>query len=381
MKVSPLHVVLALGAFVFAAQPALAMDLPKATQKMLKALHKDPAILNGLDKELAVPKAWVDAARKEGKVRIYTTMRPKPWKKMHDILKERYPYITFEHSEVRGATRRWVRPLAAFKEGRVITDVIMDFSGNVFQYREANALIPLNDLPGYGNLPEFTRLPDHLTVAVRSRYWCIGYNTKKVKKSELPKTWDDLLSNNRFANKRTALANRANLWLLNLWDQKGEAWGRAYTEKLFSKLDPQLRKEGLTAILKLVGIGEADIVIPAAMNRVGPLAKKGMPVGHYCPEPVPYTVSDMGILNKSPNTYAAKIFVNWFVSKEGQMAQFWGNSSTPAHKDFYQSADFIFYPEAVKGKKMAVLGPDAPKTAEKLTRLWNKLWRGQGDKR
>ena len=161
---------------------------------------------------------------------------------------------------------------------------------------------------------------------------------------------------------------------------EGRGLGKAFTTKLFNKLDPQLRKEGLTAILQLVGIGEAQIVVPAAMNRVGPLAKKGVPVAHYCPEPVPYTVSDMGILNKSPNTYAARIFVNWFISKEGQIAQFWGNSSTPAHKDFYQSPDFIFYPDAVKGKKMAVLGPDAPKTTAKLITFWNKLWQDHGMK-
>ena len=87
------------------------------------------------------------------------------------------------------------------------------------------------------------------------------------------------------------------------------------------------------------------------MNRVGPLAKKGVPVAHYCPEPVPYTVSDMGIMNKSPNTYAAKIFVNWFISKEGQIAQFWGNSSTPAHKDFYQSPGFHLLSRGGEGEE------------------------------
>lgn len=357
-----------------------AADLPKSTAKMLKALKMDASILSGLDKELAVPQAWVDAAKKEGEVRIYTTTRNKRWKKIGDILNERYPYIKFNHSSVRGATRRWVRPLAAYKEGRIIVDVIMDLSGNVFQYREAGALIPLNDLPGYGNFPEFARLPDHLTVAVRSRYWCMGYNTKLVKKEDLPKTWDDVVSNKRFANKKLALANRANLWLLNVWDQRGDAWGKDYTTKLFG-LDPQLRKEGMSAILNLVGLGEADAVIPAAMNRVGPLAKEGVPVGHHCPEPVPYTVSDMAVMNKSPNTHAARIFVNWFLSKEGQIAQFWANSSTPAHKEFYTNKQFIFYPEQVAGKKMAVLGPDAPKTDKTLTNFWNEQWTRKGGKK
>ena len=137
----------------------------------------------------------------------------------------------------------------------------------------------------------------------------------------------------------------------------------------------------MSAILNLVGLGEADAVIPAAMNRVGPLAKEGVPVGHHCPEPVPYTVSDMAVLNKSPNTHAAKIFVNWFLSKEGQIAQYWANSSTPSHKEFYTNKQFIFYPEQVAGKKMAVLGPDAPKTDKTLTNFWNEQWIKKGGKK
>jgi ABC-type Fe3+ transport system substrate-binding protein len=139
-----------------------------------------------------------------------------------------------------------------------------------------------------------------------------------------------------------------------------------------------LRKEGLSAVIKLVGLGEADAVVPAAMNRVGPLAKKGMPVAHHCPTPVPFAVSDMGIFNKSPHTNAAKIFVNWFISKEGQIAQFWANKSTPSHKEFYQDKQFVFYPEVVAGKKMALLGPNSTKTAKTLIKLWNKEWIGRG---
>ena len=96
---------------------ANAADLPKTTQKMLKALKLNASILKGVDQELTVPKAWLKTARnKEKIVKIYTTMRPKAWKKMNDIWKERYPGIELKHSEVRGAGRRYIRPLAAFKE-------------------------------------------------------------------------------------------------------------------------------------------------------------------------------------------------------------------------------------------------------------------------
>lgn len=359
------------------AAPAGAADLPQATQKMLAALKLDASILSGLDRELAVPQAWVDAARSEKEVIIYTTTRPRQWAKMNGILKERYPYINFRHEEVNTAERRWVRPLAAFTQGRIITDVVMDMSGSVFKFREAGALIPLNDLPGYGNFPEEVRQKDHIAVAVRSRYWCMSYNTKKISKADLPKTWDDMLTNPKFADKNLALINRANLWLLNVWTVKGDDWGRKYTQDLFTRLSPQLRKEGLNAGINLVALGEASAAVPSAMMRVGPEAKKGAPVAFHCPEPVPYTISDMGIINKSPRTNAAKIFVNWLLSKEGQIAQYWGDFSPPSHKELLRK-EFLFYPEAVTGKKIAVLDDSSEELSKRVLEEWNKYWLAAG---
>ncbi|MFM2130446.1 MAG: hypothetical protein RL477_1992 [Pseudomonadota bacterium] len=358
------------------ALPAAAADLPQATGKMLAALKLDASILSGLDRELAVPQAWIDAAKQEKEVIIYTTTLPRQWLKIEGILKERYPYINFRHEEVNTAERRWVRPLAAFTQGRIITDVVMDMSGSVFRFREAGALIPLDNLPSYGNFPVEARQKDHIAVAVRSRYWCMSYNTRKIARSELPKTWDDLLTNPKFADKNLALVNRPNLWLLNVWTGKGDEWGRKYVRDLFA-LSPQLRKEGLTAVINLIVLGEASAAVPSEMMRVGPEAQKGAPIGFHCPEPVPFTISDMGIIAKSPRTNAARIFVNWFLSKEGQIAQYWANFSPPAHKELLRK-EFLFYPEAIAGKKIAVVDDHSEELSKTVLEEWNKHWLSAG---
>ena len=47
--------------------------LPKSTEEMLKKLKVEASSLANIDKELEVPKVWLDGARKEGKLRIYST--------------------------------------------------------------------------------------------------------------------------------------------------------------------------------------------------------------------------------------------------------------------------------------------------------------------
>ena len=356
---------------------AVAADLPKATQKMLKALKLDPGILNGVDQELVVPKAWMDAALKEGQVDIYSTHRPKDWKKIADVWHARYPKIKLNQQEVRTSARRYIRPLAAFKEGRYLVDITIGLSGNVYLFRRAGAFADLSDLPNYKVIPEEVRQKDGIAVATRTRYWCLTYNTNKVKKSELPKTWDDLVNGDRFAGKKLMIGNRPNNWLLNLWEAKGDDWGKEFTRKLLVNLKPQLRKEGMSAILNLVILGEGDMAVPSAMNRVGPLVKKGAPIGFHCPEPVPYTVSELGVFKGAPHIHAAKLWVNWLLSKEGQVAQYWAEKSTPIHKGL-QGKEFVYFPEEVDGKKKAVLGEDSAATSGRLAKYWDPLWIGGG---
>lgn len=351
-----------------------AADLPAPTVKMLKALKLNADILTGVDEELKVPQAWLDAAtQKEKELIIYSTHRPKDWKKISDIFAARYPGIKVKQSEVRTSARRYIRPLAAFKEGRYLTDITIGLSGNVYLFRQAGAFADMSDLPNYKNIPVEARQPDNIAVATRTRYWCMTYNTKKVKKEELPKTWDDLVNSSRFGNKKLMIGNRPNNWLLNLWEDKGDNWGEGFTRKLLVDLKPQLRKEGMSAILNLVILGEGDIAVPSAMNRVGPEVEKGAPIGFHCPEPVPYTVSELGVFKGSPHINAAKIWVNWLLSKEGQVAQYWAEESTPVHKDL-QRKEFVYFPEAIAGKKKAILGAESDKTSVRLAKLWDPLW-------
>lgn len=353
---------------------ASAADLPKATQTMLKALKFNADMLSGVDEELKVPQAWLDAANnKEKELIIYSTHRPKDWQKINSVFSARYPGIKVKQSEVRTSARRYIRPLAAFKEGRYLTDITIGLSGNVYLFRQVGAFADMSDIPNYKNIPDEAKQSDHIVVATRTRYWCMSYNTKKVKKEELPKTWDDLVNSTRFADKKLMIGNRPNNWLLNLWESKGDQWGQDFTRKLLVNLQPQLRKEGMSALLNLVVLGEGDMAVPSAMNRTGPLVEKGAPIGFHCPEPVPYTVSELGVFKGAPHINAAKIWVNWLLSKEGQVAQYWAEESTPVHKDL-QRKEFVFFPEAVAGKKKAVLGAESEKTSVRLAKFWDPLW-------
>src|ERR1043166_6592833 len=114
-------------------------ELPKATQAVLKQLSLNERILSGVDQELAVPRDWVEAARKEGNLRVLSTMDPNQAERFFLPFKERYPFLKLQYS--RGSEEsRIVRTIVAFRSGKYVTDVLTGLSGAYFMYKEANAL-------------------------------------------------------------------------------------------------------------------------------------------------------------------------------------------------------------------------------------------------
>ena len=60
-------------------------------------------------------------------------------------------------------------------------------------YRDADAMEDISDLPAFKNIDPQMRSATGKWAAYQTANWCMAYNTKRIKKSELPKTWKDLV--------------------------------------------------------------------------------------------------------------------------------------------------------------------------------------------
>ena len=348
--------------------PAAAADLPRAMQAVLHALNLSPDILSGLDSELAVPAAWVEGARKEGIVRVEGTWEPDQFRTMNAVFAERVPFLKVEYTPARAFENRATKPLIAMQTGRYLTDVLTGFSGALPDYLAAKALVDLRPLPGFGTA--LGKDPAGSWVGFRVRYWCLAYNTGLVRAADLPPSWEDLVANPAWHSGNIGLANRPELWLLMLW----HAWGRdattAYLGRFFDRVRPQLRKEGLTALASLAAAGEFHAGLPVSDLSTRAVQRKGAPVAWHCPEPIPQSTTEIGIFAGNPHDNAAPLWVNWLLSKEGQVAQFAASEAQPAHRDL-QIAAFLPYADEIAGRQTAI-GLDADIAA--VNEAWNARW-------
>jgi iron(III) transport system substrate-binding protein len=329
------------------ALPARAAELPKPTQDMLKTLKLDANILDGLDQELKIPKGWIAKAKKEGKVRFSGTMGRDEWPLLSAPFKARYPFVTVEFQRT-SRVGRVEKPLIAFRQGRVITDIIAAVGATMKNYRKAGALTDLRDIPNFTRTLPNMRGKDGLWVGERLKYWCMAYNTTLLKKKDLPKRWDDILTTKALHKRNIGVSNRPHNWILPLWLANGEEWTRNFVDQFFNKVQAQLRKEGARAIVALAIAGEFHASIPSVNSRVFQYAKKGAPISWHCPEPVPVTVSSLVVMKGTTRPYSVKLFLNWFLSKEGQLAQYFATSGSPVHAGL-QDKGLVSYVTTIKG--------------------------------
>ena len=375
---------LALGALALSITPLHGMEaatLPPATQKVLTDLKLDPAIMNGLDAELAVPKDWLDAAGKEGGVIILGTWRDDEFRRMTGPFSQRYPSVKLQYNRA-GNASRGTKVVLALHEGRVIADVITSVADAYSEFVKLKALADLRELPGFKNLDSKYVAEDGTWVSYKLAFRCMSYNTDLVKKEDLPRKWDDLVQNPRWGDGKIALSDNPNAWLLALWSANGEQWGKDFTRRLFEELKPQQRKEGMMALTALTVAGEFQASIPAPERRAESYANKGAPVSYHCPEPVPITLSQIVMLDKAPHKNGARLFVNWLLSAEGQLMQYATSASVPAHKNL-QDPRFIPFAETIIGKPSIARGEDllGSSLGETMLKTWYTYWMKPADEK
>ncbi len=140
------------------------------------------------------------------------------------------------------------------------------------------------------------------------------YNTKKVKASEAPKSWKDLIDpkwKGRIVHSHPSYSGFVTNGMINIVKMHG--WD--YYKKM-AALKPNIQQSALGGI-PIVATGERDIGAGTVLYGLFAAINKGEPLKVILPtEGVPLVTSPSGILSKAPHPNAAKVFTDYMFSKE-----------------------------------------------------------------
>jgi len=254
-------------------------------------------------------------ARQEGALVVYTIWDVEHVRSILDVFNKRFPGITTTYWQ---GTRSEIiaRTLTEYQGDQKTADVILS-EGAPVVLRAAGAMEPYNTVQASSLLLHDPTLP---TVSLQ--IMALSYNTKKLKKEDLPKSWEDVINPKykgvialddpvRAGPLSGMLAGMKEYW-------KDDARWTRFIRGL-KGLNVTVHKS-TSAMFRLLVAGEYSIAMPSLLHDVVEEKEKGSPVDYVRSAAPVISAQQLGIYGKAPHLNGAKLFAEWMIAPEGQMA-------------------------------------------------------------
>jgi iron(III) transport system substrate-binding protein len=269
--------------------------------------HHDVYMYKGADRE----KRILEGARKEGTVVVYTSLNLKDSVPITEAFEKKYGVkVSLWRA---GSEKVLNRTVTEARAGRFSPDVI-ETNGPEMEAIYREKLLSEFYSPSLKDLPA-EAIPAHRHyAATRFNFFVLGYNTNLVKSEEVPNTYQDLL-HPRWVGKIAIEAGDSD-WFAAVVKSMGEKEGLEYFRKL-AEMRPQIRT-GHTLLAELLSAGELPITPTVYNQNVERLTQKGAPVKWKPLQPTFGRPNSIGVAKNAPHPYAAMLFTDFMLSREGQ---------------------------------------------------------------
>jgi len=253
----------------------------------------------------------IRGAKKEGKVVFWSSMRIEDSRALAAGFEARYPFIKVDIFRA-GGEQIVNRAIAEHLAGKTTYDVLNAFALKVVQNK---GLLQPYAAPEATHYSTGFRDPQHYWVSLYSGYNVIGYNTKLVSKADAPNNWDDLL-HPRWKGK-LGMDDEEYFWHAGMLKYWGEEKGKKYMEAL-SRQGLQFRN-GHALLADLLSVGEFPVTVVVYPDHIEMMKAKGQPVEWIkTTDPILVNLAPVGVAAKAPQPNAAKLLLNYSISREGQ---------------------------------------------------------------
>jgi len=297
----------------------LALALAFATAIAIPGLAsaQDIAAVARLQGE-ARTRALVEGARREGEVMVYHSTQTEDLKPVFDAFTAKYGVKV---RDWRSSSENVVqRVVSETRAGKRDVDFIENNSPEMEALRREKMLLRM-DSPHFADMRPGT-LPAHHEYATSTMdVFVQAYNTEKVKREELPRTYQDLLDP-RWKG-RLGIEAEDQAWFGTLL----EAMGGVHAQKLFGDIVASngisVRK-GHTLLANLVVAGEVPLALTVYNYKPQQLKAKGVTIDWILLDPAVAQLHAVAVTARGAHPHAAMLLFDFFLG-EGQAILAAGN--------------------------------------------------------
>ena len=265
---------------------------------------------------VAITPSLVDAARKEGKMILYSSMDLPVGEKLGKAFEAAYPGISVQ-IERSGSERVFQRLDQEFASNIHAADVVnTSDASHIISWKKNGWLAPFvsEDIARHF-LPDY-RDPDGMSATSRIYLSSIAYNTKLVKPEDAPKSYADLLDP-KWAGKMVKGHPAYSGTIMTATFQLVRELGWDYLDKLSKQRVMQVQSS--TDPPKKLSLGERAVMADGNEYGVVLLKEAGQPVEPIYPtEGTPTISGPTAIFASAPHPNAARLFQAWLHTRETQ---------------------------------------------------------------
>jgi iron(III) transport system substrate-binding protein len=305
----------------------------------------------------------IEAAKREGAMEWWSAMAQDQSQKIVDEFMKLYPFIkaTIWRS---GSVGLHNKVLLESRSGRFSWDVVSQTTPEfIFDLKQKGLITAYNS-------PERRHFGND--VKDRDGYWTgtfaqptgLGFNTQLVKNDDVPKTYKELLAA-KWKGGKISIDNESSELLVGL----SQAWGQNVAIEYLKSLAAQAPTvgRGHSQRVQLLTAGEFPLALAYTPN-VEWSKSQGAAVDWVNLEPVVIKVDGIMLGAKAAHPNAAKLFIDFILSQQGQ--------------ELFQSFNRVTLrkgvepnpPRLIEGFKRVVLHPEKVKDSQQSQKLYREIF-------
>ena len=250
----------------------------------------------------------VEGAKKEGELMFYTSAPVDDVAVLTEAFDKKYGVKVKVWRA--GSEKVLQRAVTEARAGRFDVDII-DTNGPEMESLHREKLLVEVKSPHVADLIPQAILPHREWIGSRLNIFAFGYNTKLVKKEELPKSYEDLL-NPKWKGKLGIEAEDFD-WFSGVIGELGEAKGLKLFRDIVAANGVSVRK-GHTLLTNLVVSGEVPLALTVYNYKAEQLKNKGAPIDWFTFVPAIARPNGTGMLRRAPHPHAAVLFFDFMLS-------------------------------------------------------------------
>lgn len=254
----------------------------------------------------------VATAQAEGMLTFYTSMATTESQPLADAFEKEYGVKV----RIWRASNDQImqRITTEARSGRHVFDIVETNSHDIEALGQQERVVSEFYSPHVANL-RTGAVPSHRRWAGdRFNLFTVAYNTKKVRREEIPPSYEGFLDPKWKGRLALEAANEE--WFGAVIRYWGEQRGMNFFRKL-SAMKPEVRK-GHIVLAQLIAAGEVDVGLTVYSSNADSIKSKGGPIEWLAVEPLVVRPQGVAVARNAPHPAAALLFADFLLSPTGQ---------------------------------------------------------------